>query len=91
MKSNTINIHLATMNELEGTPFSTKGDLRFGATGKVWQYVFRVEWVMHGYISLNSLAHLKNSWSNNAPVKTSTDFTQLDPEVGRFILDKFHI
>lgn len=52
---------------------------------------FKVKWISNFLLSLNRVANLTNSYSDNEPIKKCRDCTELDPIVGKEICSMFEI
>ncbi|KJA19620.1 hypothetical protein HYPSUDRAFT_860954 [Hypholoma sublateritium FD-334 SS-4] len=51
-----------------------------------WGDSFAVEWLCKERLSFNRTRHLRNSWNRDKEIKVSRDGTELEPSVGRQLL-----
>jgi hypothetical protein len=57
---------------------------------KLWgRRPFRVDWICKKYLSFIRTKHLRNPWNNGREVKISRDGTELEPSVGRQLLEEW--
>ena len=58
---------------------------------KLWgrRRPFRVDWIRVKHLSFFHTKHLRNPWNNGREVKISRDGTELEPSVGRQLLEEW--
>jgi hypothetical protein len=54
-----------------------------------WGHPFKIEWVHVKSLSFTKTRHLRNAWNNHQEIKVSRDGTELEPEVGRSLLEEW--
>jgi hypothetical protein len=54
-----------------------------------WGNSFKVEWIHVEKLPFTQTRHLLNPWNNHLEVKVSRDGTELEPEVGRRLLEEW--
>ncbi len=57
--------------------------------GPIWREPFEVKWIRKERLPFAQLRHLRNPWNHNREVKVSRDGTELEPVVGRALLDEW--
>ena len=60
-----------------------------GGTGSAWDRPFRVEWIRTDPLPFFRTRHIRNPWNQGREVKVSRDGTELEPSVGRQLLDEW--
>ena len=67
------------------------GDIDAPKQGLVeaWGRPFRVEWISTDRLSFSRTKHLRNPWNHGREVKISRDGTELEPSVGRQLLEEW--
>ncbi len=55
-----------------------------------WGDNFAVEWLCRERLSFNNTRHLRNPWNRDKEIKVSRDGTELEPSVGRQLLEEWH-
>ena len=55
-----------------------------------WGDNFAVEWLCRERLSFNNTRHLRNPWNRDKEIKVSRDGTELEPSVGRQLLEDWH-
>lgn len=71
----------ATETEIEPQPLASSPE--------TWGKSFKVEWIKVYPISFSSVRRLRNPWRDNRQVKVSRDGTELEPNVGRQLLEEW--
>ena len=56
---------------------------------EVWGRPFRVEWTCTTHLPFFRTRHLRNPWNHGREVKVSRDGTELEPRVGRRLLEEW--
>ena len=56
---------------------------------EAWGRPFRVEWISTNRLSFSRTKHLRNPWNHGREVKISRDGTELEPSVGRQLLEEW--
>jgi YT521-B-like domain len=56
---------------------------------ETWGKSFKVEWIKVYPISFSSVRRLRNPWRDDRQIKVSRDGTELEPNVGRQLLDEW--
>ena len=56
-----------------------------------WGDCFSVEWMSTRKLPFNRIRHIRNPWNHDREVKVSRDGTELEPTVGRKLLDEWDI
>ena len=69
-------------------PFEGR-DTRDDGIGSAWDLPFRIEWIRTNSLSFLRTRHLRNPWNRGREVKISRDGTELEPTVGRQLLDEW--
>ncbi|KAG6854298.1 hypothetical protein C0991_008547 [Blastosporella zonata] len=66
-------------------------DVRKGDGGErdEWGESFKIEWLSTEKISFQKTRHIRNPWNHDREVKVSRDGTELEPGVGRRLLDEW--
>jgi YT521-B-like domain len=54
-----------------------------------WGRPFRVDWIRTKHLSFIRTKHLRNPWNNGREVKISRDGTELEPSIGRQLLEEW--
>ena len=62
---------------------------RDDGTGSTWDRPFRVEWIRADSLPFFRTWHIRNPWNHGREVKVSRDGTELEPTVGRQLLDEW--
>ena len=57
--------------------------------GSTWDRPFRVEWIRADPLPFFRTRHVRNPWNQGREVKVSRDGTELEPSVGRQLLDEW--
>jgi hypothetical protein len=57
---------------------------------KTWGKPFKIEWVSTSRLPFYRTRGLRNPWNSNREVKIARDGTELEPSVGRKLLQMFH-
>lgn len=57
---------------------------------ETWGKSFKVEWVKVHPISFSSVRRLRNPWRDDRQIKVSRDGTELEPNVGRQLLEEWN-
>jgi hypothetical protein len=56
---------------------------------EVWGRPFRVDWIRTTHLPFIRTRHLRNPWNNGREVKVSRDGTELEPSIGRQLLEEW--
>jgi len=54
-----------------------------------WGECFKIEWVERTKLPFHRTRHLRNTWNKGREIKISRDGTELEPSVGRRLLDEW--
>lgn len=54
-----------------------------------WGRPFRVDWIHTDHLSFSRTKHLRNPWNHGREVKISRDGTELEPSIGRQLLEEW--
>ncbi|KZV73221.1 hypothetical protein PENSPDRAFT_311894 [Peniophora sp. CONT] len=57
--------------------------------GDSWGRSFKIEWVRTDRLPFNRTRHLRNPWNHGREVKVSRDGTELEPTVGRALIEEW--
>jgi len=60
-----------------------------GEREDVWGESFRIEWLCTEKLPFHRARHLRNPWNHDREVKVSRDGTELEPTVGRRLLEEW--
>jgi hypothetical protein len=55
----------------------------------VWGRPFRIEWIRTTHLPFFRTRHLRNPWNHGREVKVSRDGTELEPDIGRQLLEEW--
>lgn len=69
----------------EGSP-----DKASGTSGQNWGKQFQIEWLSTNRLPFYRTRGLRNPWNANREVKIARDGTELEPSVGRRLVQMFH-
>jgi YT521-B-like domain len=58
-------------------------------TSEAWGRPFRVDWIRTTPLSFFRTRHLRNPWNHGREVKVSRDGTELEPNIGRQLLEEW--
>lgn len=58
-------------------------------SAEVWGRPFRVDWIRTNHLSFSRTRHLRNPWNHGREVKISRDGTELEPSIGRQLLEEW--
>jgi hypothetical protein len=56
---------------------------------EAWGRPFRVDWIRTVQLSFSHTKHLRNPWNHGREVKISRDGTELEPSIGRQLLEEW--
>ena len=56
---------------------------------EAWGRPFRVDWIRTDHLSFSRTKHLRNPWNHGREVKISRDGTELEPSIGRQLLEEW--
>jgi hypothetical protein len=56
---------------------------------EAWGLPFRVDWICTDHLSFSRTKHLRNPWNHGREVKISRDGTELEPSIGRKLLEEW--
>ena len=56
---------------------------------EAWSTPFRVEWIRTIHLPFIRTRHLRNPWNHGREVKVSRDGTELEPDIGRQLLEEW--
>jgi hypothetical protein len=56
---------------------------------RAWGRPFRVDWIRMDRLSFSRTKHLRNPWNHGREVKISRDGTELEPSIGRQLLEEW--
>jgi len=59
------------------------------APKEAWGRPFRVDWIRTVQLSFSYTKHLRNPWNHGREVKISRDGTELEPSIGRQLLEEW--
>lgn len=57
---------------------------------ETWGRPFRVDWIRMDHLSFSCTKHLRNPWNHGREVKISRDGTELEPSIGRQLLEEWN-
>lgn len=69
----------------------TAGGTVPGQETKLLGTAFKIQWIRVDKLPFIRTRHLRNSWNNNRQIKVSRDGTELDPDVGRQLLEEWRL
>lgn len=74
-----------------GTKDDSSSSSEDDSVGNNWTVPFQIEWLSTPgkTVPFYMVKHLKNSYNDNQPVKIARDGTEIEPEVGRQIIQLF--
>lgn len=73
------------LEDEEGSP-----DKATGTSGQNWGKQFQIEWLSTSRLPFYRTRGLRNPWNANREVKIARDGTELEPSVGRRLVQMFH-
>jgi len=74
----------------EDTGSAKGGEESSGAEAKAWGKPFKLEWLSTSRLPFYRTRGLRNPWNSNREVKIARDGTELQPAVGRKLVDLFN-
>ncbi|KAG6902627.1 hypothetical protein C0995_014233 [Termitomyces sp. Mi166 len=66
-----------------------KGGVEKGEERDEWGEPFKLEWISTEKISFQKTRHIRNPWNHDREVKVSRDGTELEPSVGRKLIEEW--
>jgi hypothetical protein len=61
-----------------------------GLAAEAWGRPFRVDWIRTDHLPFSRTKHLRNPWNHGREVKISRDGTELEPSIGRQLLEEWN-
>jgi hypothetical protein len=68
----------------------SEADDQVGDEPETWGKPFKVEWLSTNRLPFYKTRGLRNPWNSNREVKIARDGTELEPSVGKQLLELFH-
>lgn len=59
-------------------------------SAEAWGRPFRVDWIRTDHVPFSRTKHLRNPWNHGREVKISRDGTELEPSIGRQLLEEWN-